>query len=300
MIGKKRNNSLIVWALRPLLIIMAMLYAIQLYSQQLVIPLYKDTAPGSENWNWDEKEVFIPFPINGKMVYNVSKPSLHVFYPDSNHSNGTAVLLIPGGGFHLVNVEHEGYKVARELTSRGLTVFLLKYRVARSLTNDPFNEMMLALTDTANFEQKIAPFRTLALNDAKKAMKYIKGNASFHKVQSNKIGVAGFSAGGVLAVQLAMNEPEETIPDFAAFLYTVFDPTKINVTAKASPAFISCASDDRLAPAMNSINLYTSWMAAGVNAELHIYASGGHGLKNGDAPTWINRFCDWLQQNGFL
>lgn len=268
-----------------------------LYAQQ-VVNLYPGTAPGSENWNWEEKEFFVKEPMNANVVYNVSKPTLTVFLPKDVPANGSAVLLIPGGGFRLVNMDHEGNKLAKELNAKGYTAFVLKYRVAHSLTDDPFKELMQIMADSSR-RKSYLPVIELALNDAKKAMKHIRENAAQYGINPGKISVAGFSAGGTLALQLATDNDSDTKPDLVALVYTVFDSTRSKIPANVPPAFIASASDDKLANPKNSINLYNSWKDAGKNAELHIYAVGGHGLKAGNAPTWIKRFMDWMHQNGF-
>lgn len=284
--------------LRLVFLLTSLMLSFQLVAQQ-VIPLYPGTAPGSEKWDWDEQEFFVKFPINGKVAYNITKPTLTVFSPDSASANGAAVLLIPGGGFHIVNFEHEGIKVAKELNAKGYTAFLLKYRVARSLSDDPFSEMMQTLGDSAHNKNIIALIKELALQDAKVAMNYIRQQAARFHLFTNKIGIAGFSAGGSLARTLATDENAGTKPDFVALIYSVFKPEETIIPPHVPPAFIACASDDKLASSINSVHLYNSWMAAAKNAELHIYVTGGHGLKAGNASSWMHRWIEWMQLIGF-
>src|SRR6185436_215309 len=110
-------------------------------SQQKVIPLYDGPAPGSESWTWNEAEN----DNNGwqtKVVYNVSRPTLTVFTPEAGKANGSAVIICPGGAFHALSINSEGFDVAKWLVKRGVTCFVLKYRLAHSLTADPVKEVM--------------------------------------------------------------------------------------------------------------------------------------------------------------
>lgn len=101
-----------------------------------VIWLYKGKAPGTENWNWKEGSQDNK-TFNTKIVYNVTQPSLTVVKPDPAKANGTAVVVCPGGGFQLLSINSEGFDVAKWLAAKGITVFVLKYRLFQSVTNDP-------------------------------------------------------------------------------------------------------------------------------------------------------------------
>ena len=106
----------------------------------------------------------------------------------------------------------------------------------------------------------------------------------------------GFSSGGVVATGVATEHDAASRPNYAASLY---GPVlgRIKVPNDAPPLFICCASDDPLVPSRDSIRLYSAWKAAGKSAELHIYAEDSHGLP---IDTWIDRFSDWLRQQGLL
>ena len=110
-------------------------------AQQKVVQLYDGPAPGSENWTWHEAEN----DNNGwqtKVVYNVSRPTLTVFVPETVKANGAAVIIAPGGAFHALSINSEGFDVARWLVQKGITCFVLKYRLVHSLTTDPVAEVM--------------------------------------------------------------------------------------------------------------------------------------------------------------
>ena len=256
-------------------------------------------APGSENWNFSEGEVFVGTPMNAKVAYNISNPTLVVYEPDS--ANGTAVIVCPGGSYHVLNIEHEGTNIARELNKKGITVFLFKYRLVRSVTNDPWREMMEARKNMDSLQKKMAPLRAMAITDLNSAITYVRKHASEYKIDSNKIGVMGFSAGGFLAANVAYNFTPEARPNFVAPIYSVITGIANRSVKPDAPAlFIAAATDDALAPVTNSVNLYTDWIAAKRSAELHLYSKGGHGLRGAPASTWINRFTEWLAEQGFL
>ncbi|MEJ7822031.1 MAG: alpha/beta hydrolase [Chitinophagaceae bacterium] len=268
-------------------------------SQQKVIQLYDGPEKGSETWNWPEGEVFVGNPMNAKVAYNVTKPSLEVYQPDS--ANGVSVILCPGGSFYVLNIEYEGSKVAKELNKKGITVFLFKYRLLRSFTNDPWKEMMEARKNPDSLLPKIMPLRNMAIADLDRAILFVRQHALEYKIDPKRIGVMGFSAGGVLAANLAYHYTSDTKPAFVAPIYSVI--TNINdrtVKADAPPLFIAAATDDQLAPVSNSVNLYSDWINAKKSAELHLYSKGGHGLRGTPASTWINRFTEWLSAQGFL
>jgi len=265
-------------------------------AQQRVIQLYKGAAPGSENWNWEEKESTNPMKM--RIAYNVAKPTLTVFSPDS--PNGTAVILCPGGGFQVLNFEHEGINPAKELNKKGITVFLLKYRVVHSLTEDPWQEMMSNMKDSARYQQEIEIVTKMAMEDANMAIAYVRKYASEFKIDTKKIGIIGFSAGGFLALNIACNDSTETKADFAGIMYAGIAPfQKITIPRVAPPLFIAAATDDILWPVSYNIDLYNLWIGAKQSAELHLYVKGGHGLRFAPGNSWIYRFEEWLNAQGF-
>ena len=109
-------------------------------SQNKVIRLYDGPAPGSETWKQKEAGNNDNF-WKTRIVYNVTDPTLTVFAPASGTANGTAVVICPGGGFQALSIDSEGFDVARWLTAKGVTCFVLKYRLVESKTTDPTEEM---------------------------------------------------------------------------------------------------------------------------------------------------------------
>lgn len=288
---KMRYVAITVW--------MMMLAHVNVSGQQKVIRLYDGPAPGSEAWTWTEGEVMAGPPMNAKIAYNITQPSLIVYKPDI--ANGISIIVCPGGSYYVLNIENEGSKIANALNKKGITVFLFKYRVIRSFTNDPWNEMMEARKNRDSLLQKMLPFRNMAIADLDKAILYVRKNANEFNIDPKRVGVMGFSAGGSLAANLAYNFSVDTKPDFVAPIYSVITQiTNRNVKDDAPPLFIAAATDDQLAPVTNSINLYSDWINAKKSAELHLYSKGGHGLKGIPASTWIDRFIEWLDSMDFL
>lgn len=281
------------------LFLWALLSTIIVSAQPKVVPLYPGVAPGSEQWDWKEGET-ANTPIGFRIAYNVVTPTLTVYQPVK--ANGTAVILLPGGGMYVVNMEHEGHNVARELLKKGVTVFVLKYRTGRTTSNDPWQEMLANMKDTALNRRKLDGVRPLAIADAFAAIRYVRSHAAEHGLQANKIGVVGFSAGGSLALRLCMAVESEARPDFAGLVYSVYRPAPHDSLPRSvPPAFIACATDDALASPLNSTNLYAAWLQTGRPVELHIYSRGGHGLRGSKPATqWIDRFNEWLEVVGMM
>lgn len=272
-------------------------------AQQRVIQLYQGAAPGSENWTWSEAESDNN-AWKTKAVYNVSRPTLTVFAPDSMSSTGTAVIIAPGGAFHALSINSEGYDVANWLVKKGVTCFVLKYRLARSLTTDPVAEMT-AKWGKPEFNEENKAVIPLGIADGKKAIAYVREHASEFGVDPKKIGIMGFSAGGTVAASAAFNYNSENRPDFVAPIYPYFLPEMVtSIPSDAPPMFIVAASDDGLNLAPHSVNLYTQWLTAKKPAELHMYSTGNHGfgmrVQHLPSDTWIERFGDWLRLNNYL
>ena len=272
-------------------------------AQEKVIQLYQGAAPGSENWNWNEAESE-KNAWNTKLVYNVTHPTLTVFAPDSMSSTGTAIIICPGGGFLALSINSEGYDVAKWLVKKGVTCFVLKYRLIHSLTNDPASEFMNKM-GKPQFEEESKALIPLAIADGKNAIAYVRQHADEYGLDKNKIGIIGFSAGGTVAASSAFDYTAENKPDFVAPIYPYFPPEMMGtIPADAPPLFIAAATDDGLQLALHSANLYQQWLAAKHSAEIHMYSTGNHGfgmrVQHLPSDTWIDRFGDWLRQNNFL
>ena len=266
-----------------------------------MIQLYNGAAPGSENWSYNEQQ-YHP-GTEGGVVYNVSHPTLTVYPADPSNANGTAVIVCPGGGFYILAIANEGTDVAHWLNQKGITVFILKYRLGHSLTDNPGKELGENMAKS-DFVETVTPIIALAIADGRAAIQYVREHAPEYRINPSKIGIMGFSAGGTVAASTAFNYTAENRPDFVAPIYAYIPPSmQGRVADDAPPLFVVAASDDDLGLTSNSVDLYSKWLAAKKPAEIHIYEKGGHGfgMQQHHIPTdtWIDRFGDWLGLLGY-
>lgn len=273
------------------------------FSQNPIIPLYNGPIKGSENWNWEEAEN-TKNDWGLRIVYNVAQPTLTVFKPEADKANGTSIIIAPGGAFRALSIDNEGYDVAKWLVKKGITCFVLKYRLIKSNTTDPVTEMN-AIWGSEKFNQQNRELIPLAIEDGRAAIAYVRAHADEFKLDPNRVGIMGFSAGGTVTAGTAYGYTETNKPNFIAPVYAYF-PKELQgkLAQSAPPAFILAASDDHLELASHSVDLYSQWLANKQPAELHLYAKGGHGfgMASQKIPTdhWIDRFADWLQLNNWL
>lgn len=281
-----------------------------------VIQLWEGAIPyATENSEFKEIEILKDSVVS--RLEQVSQPTLTVFKPEI--SNGTAVVIFPGGGYHHLAINKEGYKVAEWLNTLGITAFVLKYR----LPNDAIMK-----------DKSIGP-----LQDAQKALRYVRAKAEEWQIKPNKIGVIGFSAGGHLAATLSTQyyknvyDTENTIsakPDFSILIYPVISmkesvthqgskmnllgesPSKekiknfsneLQVDIATPPTFLVHATDDKSVPVQNSLDYYSALKAHKIPVEMHIYQSGGHGFGLGSIATlhsWTIACTIWLKANMWM
>lgn len=261
-----------------------------------IIPLWPGGAPGSEDWDQVESEIDRPDGLH--VVVNVARPTLTVYRPE--HPNGAAVIVAPGGAFHLLAIDHEGWQVAEWLAARGITAFILKYRLIR--TRDLEKEIAENMGDPQKMGPLMAMLTPLILADGQQAVRLVRQRAAEWGIKPDRIGFMGFSAGGMLTASVALNYTPDCRPDFAAPIYAaVFN--EVTAPPDAPPLFLLCANDDDMATNASLI-LYKAWNAVKRPVELHIYAGGGHGFgmfkKGLPSDTWIERFADWMQSLGLL
>jgi acetyl esterase/lipase len=279
---------------------------------QKVIRLYEGKAPGSEDWTQKESEFTSP-PFVGLMVRNVVDPTLTVFKPAK--PNGTAVIVCPGGGYHWLSYQTEGTEVAEWLAARGVTAFVLKYRLVD--TGPTMEDLMKAAQELRNiiekmttdsgrtgmpkFSESMMKVMPLAVADGVQAMKYVRQHVSDFSIYPNKIGMIGFSASAGVELGTVRKGDSSSEPNFAGYIYGG-DTRGEKIPANAPPLFILSAADDPIAA--NNPDLIKQWKAASKSVELHIYSAGGPGFgmqkRNMPVDTWIERFGDWLKYQGFM
>ena len=270
---------------------------------QQVIRLSPGAEPGSLKWTHQEREYFSPI-FNTQVVTNVSQPTLTVYAPAPQAANGTAVVIAPGGGFHALSINSEGVDVAKWLNARGVTAFVLKYRLVPT-GEDGVQEFIAKFRDRKKMDEDNAAVIPLAIADGLAAVIYVRKHATELGISPARIGLMGFSAGGTVTSAVAFNYTAESRPDFVVPIYAYLAPVKETTVPKdAPPMFVAAATDDQFGLAPDSISLYNKWQAAGKSVELHMYSKGGHGfgMKKQNLPSdqWIDRFGDWLQVQGLL
>lgn len=255
------------------------------------IPLWQGGAPGSESRTAE------PEKREGANVSNVHSPSITPFLPPPQNASGVAVIIAPGGGHSKLCLGHEGYALARWFQERGIAAFVLKYRLAR---------------------EKDSPYsiQEHAMADMRRAIRTVRFRSKEWKIQSDRIGVLGFSAGGELAAFAAMqSDPGDPTasdpiassgsrPDFQALIYPGTS-NLFTVEKGMPPLFIACGYGDRTDISEGMASLYLKYKQAGVKAELHIYSNAAHGFGYRPGSTtatgdWPLRFQEWLVDSGFL
>jgi acetyl esterase/lipase len=272
-----------------------------------IIPLWPSTPPGPVRDTGDEADVTKPEDklIGGRRIIklaNVATPEAHVFHPAENQRNGSAIIICPGGGYHILAWDLEGTEVAEWCNSIGVTAIVLKYRVP---TNNVTPKWLQPVQDTQ---------RTLSL---------VRRRAEEWGLAKNRIGVLGFSAGGDAAARTALAteryyEPvdqadqESCHPDAAMLIYPGYLANKertalsedLHVTKDAPPMFLVHAFNDRV-PVESSLFMTLALKKVDVPAELHVFDTGGHGyglrpVEAHPVTQWPKRCEVWLGRNGWL
>ena len=261
-------------------------------AEPAVVPLWTTTVPGSDGKTGDE--VTRVAPAGDRVVSAVHKPSITVYLPSKETSTGAAVVIAPGGGHRELWTDHEGHNVAKWLAERGVAGFVLKYRLAREKDS------------TYKIEEH-------SLWDTRRAIRLVRSRAAEWNVDPTKIGVMGFSAGGELAALVATRDEdsaaadaidrESSRPAFQALIYPAI-PRDMKLSKDTPPAFLACGENDRQNISQGLPELYLAMKRAGASAELHVYASVGHGFGlretlKGAVSTWPVRFREWLDVRGF-
>ncbi len=281
---------------------------------QTVVPLYQGKIPNSKPCKLSESE-----PAPGR-IDGIITPVLYVYLPEKQDSAKTAVIICPGGGYARLAINHEGHQVAQELNKKGITAFVLKYR-------QPKNAECVENTET------------VALMDAQQAIKLVRDNAGTYKINPEKVGVLGFSAGGHLTATLGthysnslVDNPSNTNlrPSFLVLIYPVISfkdsiahkgsrenmlgkkpseekillySNELQVNSQTPPTFLLHAIDDKAVPVENSLAFFTSLRNNKVPAEMHLYQKGGHGfgMNNAAEPgNWMVLLYSWLATNQLI
>jgi len=279
-----------------------------------IYAIYPDSGipEKSKEWTWHEQSTPIE---NGKMVRNVVLPTVTVFRPEKGKANGTSVIVLPGGAFYVLMMNKEGYDMARWLTNQGITAFVLKYRVGHMPEKDEdlpaFQAKLFGALPKVSPSETYPPMshpqieeaRLWGEEDGRQAIRFIRQNAASLEIDPKKIGIMGFSAGGGISVNAALQHDSISRPDFVGAIYAgyrIISPYPNDLP----PMFIAIADDDKNVAPISSARLFEDWHKLGSSVELHIFANGKHGFgtrkQNLLSDIWMDLFKNWLAAEGFL
>jgi acetyl esterase/lipase len=272
------------------------------------IPLWPQAAPGEKDPVGEEKDLTQPKDglVAAKPVIrlgNVSKPTITVYPAARDKAAGAAVVVCPGGGYHILAMDLEGTEIAEWLNSIGVTAVLLKYRVPIRKGRERYD----------------AP-----LQDAQRALSLVRNRANEWGIDPKRIGVMGFSAGAHLSAVASCRfdkrayEPIDAAdqascrPDFVMLIYPAYLTVQkegdkiapeLTISSNAPPTFLLQTQDDVIR-VESSVFYYLALKNANVPAELHLYSSGGHGyglrLTEDAVTTWPPRAEQWMRGLGVL
>jgi len=277
-----------------------------------VVKIWPGVAPGSEKWTQKEVEDLIPSAgpeqEPARNIRNVVTPTLTIYQPPAGKANGTALIVCPGGGYFGLMFNYEGTDVAEWLAGRGITAFVLKYRVtptpqdmaARAAQTSGLLAALQADFDTAIHQ--LDSGRALAIADGRQAIRYVREHAAQWHIAPDRIGLMGFSAGAGLTMGVILDHDAASRPNFAAPIYGYMDddmPPK-----DAPPIFIVATQADALVPSERSVKIYQKWTTARLPAELHLFEQGPHGFgfRRLGLPVdhWPEHFENWLRSRALL
>ncbi len=287
--------------------VLIILYSATIGAQE-IINLYPGEIPNSKISNIKESYA-------SGMYRNVIQPTLEIYLPEKEKSTGTAIVICPGGGYSVIVYQGEGISTAKEFAKHGIAAFVLKYRLP---------------DDSLELNKTIAP-----LQDAQQAIKVVRENALKWKIDVNKVGIMGFSAGGHLASTEATHYEKSYIenskhtnlrPDFQILAYPVISmqdslahldsrtkllgknpsrelidefSSELHIDTNSPPAYITHAGDDKLVDVDNSIIYFEKLRHQGVPAELHIYQKGGHGFIF-HQKGWMVPLFQWMEDSKWI
>ena len=265
---------------------------IQAQSDSLIIPLWKNGAPGFENRKNEPEEA------KDYWIKNINNPSITVFFPPPELANGTAVVICPGGGFRLLVFKAEGIDPAKFLNKLGITAIVLKYRLPRE-TNSPYS-----------LDRQPA-------EDAYRALRLVRSHAREWKIDTSRVGMFGFSAGGevvdVISFKNGLGDPQAVDPvdrlngqpDFIIQVYPGPQFIPASVPSNAPPAFLIAGNNDTCC-SITAISLLEKYRAAKASVELHIIAHADHAFNMGylssleSIKNWPTLLTYWLQDNKLI
>lgn len=264
-----------------------------------VVRIWPGQAPGTTDWRAPEEAADVTLPNVGKIhvITNVTVPTLTIFRPSARRKNGTAMIVLPGGSFRALAWDVDGVETAQWLASKGVTAFLLKYRVRPPQKGETFGQTL------EDFSRATRERRAIVVEDAEQAIRFVRLHAGQYAVVQDRVGIIGFSAGAMATVEVALTKDAGSRPNFAVSMYGALLSDEVP-NSGAPPMFIAAAEDDPQLPAINSVEIFRRWTKAGLPAELHIYEKGGHGFgfrsHGTTSDNWPTSFEAWLAAHGYL
>lgn len=254
-----------------------------------------DDQPSPETWfrQWGDP-----------MARNISTATLTPFLPEPGNANGAAVIVAPGGGFRWLSMGNEGWEVAEALAKQGIAAFVLKYRLHPTPESlDDFSAWMnrprTPPSDNSQAPRPPRPDLTNQLQDAEAAYAMIISRAEEWGIDTDRIGMIGFSAGAGLTMHATLHSQNMNLA-FIGPIYGGMGP--VEVPENAPPMFNVIATDDFLF--RGQFGVIDSWYKAGRPVEFHLYQNGGHGFGLGNpnrtSNRWFDAFIHWLEVNRFL
>lgn len=268
----------------------------------VAIPLYGKDTPGKPS-----DENVTRFLGQETVIRNVTYPTLTPVLPAPGKANGTAVIVLAGGGFQMLSLQNEGWRVAQALADRGVSAFVLKYRLNPTPRDDKtwsddmakmFAQIMAKPAGTQPPDIK----DPAATDDALAALKMVRARASEWGIDPHRVGMIGFSAGAITSLNAVLQGSDSGAgPDFFGFIYGPMAAVK--VPAAAPPMFAALAMDDPLF-GNGDFGIASGWRAAKKPVELHVYEGGGHGFGMGRPGTTstliLPEFIGWMEARGLL
>jgi endo-1,4-beta-xylanase len=254
----------------------------------LEVPLWASEAPGSEGWPNQET-------IKDGLVLHTFRPVLYVYLPAPEKATGDAVVICPGGGYNVLEIDKEGTRIAENLRAAGIASIVLKYRIKR-------------------FDQPDTTVEARALADAQRALRIVRANAAAWHIDALRIGIGGFSAGANLAAHAAAHgdagqpgaadaiDRQPSRPSFVFLAYGYVEGYGW-IDAQTPSFFMVHAADDMMVPVRQSLDLYQALLAKKVDSELHIFPTGGHGFGLGSAGNgtaqWMGLLKTWISTHRY-
>src|SRR5674476_93439 len=300
--------------MRQTVFILFLIVSMQVHAQE-IISLYPAAIPNSKPYPMKE----VTMERDGLLIgyRSIAEPTLAVYLPDQQIATGAAVIICPGGGYGMESYRLEGTNIAKAFVRKGIAAFILKYRLP---------------SDSIMIDKSIGP-----LQDAQQAIKTVRQHAAEWELDTAKIGIMGFSAGGHLASTAGTHFDKSYItndekislrPNFMILVYHVISMTdelthkgsrenllgkspdvaqinlfsnELHVNTNTPPTWLTHTGDDKVVPVDNSIRFYQELIRNNVKAEMHLYPTGNHGfVLSLPADEWMKPLFDWMKKSNIV